>query len=204
MRLWQSTHRTARGALSWVRQEAVGTLRSLRYDMARRRDPGRARTEIVYPEYDAYQRPRRRGAVVLGFSVALVASVTGLYLAVSGGIGALLDAVTSGATGTISGAAPRAGDRQAATPAPSATLRAHPPLITAHGHPIATPSPAPIVVVPPLVVAAPSCLCPAPPVPTPTSPGPAPSPSPSPSPSPTPPASPSLEASRSPTADPTP
>jgi len=175
----------------WIRRELAGMARSLRYDLGRRRDPARQRTEVLHPEYDAYRRPPRRWYAAIALGAVVAAAVAAVYVGVAGGLGALLNPVvdavpglgsvapTSHPTGTWATAQPSITTR---VPAPShstpgrhpssapATTGAVPAAVTGTGGE-ATPSPLP------------TCQCPTP-VPTPESPHPTPSDSPSAAPSP--------------------
>jgi hypothetical protein len=88
--------------VSWLRRaayEVAGAYRSLRYDLARRSGPRHETTDILYPEYDAYEPDdrHRRAVTATGIGLVLAATVAGVYFAVAGGMGALL---AYGSTGT--------------------------------------------------------------------------------------------------------
>jgi hypothetical protein len=180
--------------MRWIRQELAGAWRSVRYDVARRDSPSRQRTEVLYPEYDAYQRPPRRGYAAVGLGAVVAAGVAAVYVAVAGGLGALLSPIASAVPG-LGGGAPAV--RSTGTGAPVAQQPAGGP------HAVSRPSRVPVRQVPsatrpaevPAVAPAVVSTCPCPvPVPTPESPSPttghSPSPSPSPSVTPSPSASP--------------
>jgi hypothetical protein len=183
-----------------MRHELTGAYRSLRYDLVRRSDPAQERTDVLYPEYDAYEkedrRQPRRLALAGGVGLVVAGGVAGTYFAVAGGLGALLAGTP--ATGNDSpprppAASPSAAGAQPATPTAQTTvLDGSPPAGPARGGAGATPAnhvpaavptkrvPAPVNST---VIALPSCPCDAP-LPTPNAPSPTPSDSPSPSPSP--------------------
>src|SRR2546429_2100938 len=75
--------------MRWIGRELGGMWRSMRYDLTRHPDPSRQRTEVLHPEYDAYQRPPRRWYAAAGLGVAVAAGVAATYVAVSGGLGVL-------------------------------------------------------------------------------------------------------------------
>jgi hypothetical protein len=171
----------------------------MRYDLGRRPGPSREPTDVLYPEYDAYERPPRRTATAAGIGLVVAGGVAGTYFAVAGSLGGLLGVAPAGSTGALGTAAQAR--QPGSTPAaglgtmrgivtPSATVAASPaatsrPLTTIR-HP-GSPAADPIV--------APTCPCPPPPVPTPGSPTPTPSNSPSTHPSPSESPSPSASAS---------
>ena len=64
----------------WARRLAGRVAWSARYRLAKRRFRSTRPTQVLYPQYDAYGRPRRRllAAVTLGLAVA-VATVS-IYL----------------------------------------------------------------------------------------------------------------------------
>jgi hypothetical protein len=172
-------------------REAMGAWRSIRYDLHRRPDTGRDDdTEVIYPEFDAYQKAERRQPRRLiaagGVGVVVAGGVAGTYFAVAGGLGALL---ANPPTGTTQPAGPSAAaSAQVGTlPTTDTSMDASPPASPAA--PVAgaggrAPArmkgrPAPGAT---SVVALPSCLCDAP-LPTPNDPTPSDSPSAVPSPS---------------------
>jgi hypothetical protein len=121
--------------VTWWRRalaEAAGAFRSLRYDLTRRSGPRHDTTDILYPEYDAYEpddRPRR-AATATAVGLVLAAAVVGVYLAVAGGMGALL---AYGSPGSPSSVGPSATPSRSAAPA-------HVPAASPAG---ASPSPSP-------------------------------------------------------------
>ena len=159
--------------MSWWRRalgEAAGVYRSLRYDLTRRSGPRHDTTDILYPEYDAYEpddRPRR-AATATGVGLVLAAAVVGVYLAVAGGMGALLAYGSPGSPASVgpsASARPSLGGSAVAPPAspasaspspsssPSRTARAtrtptrrpttHPPTTEPAPQPPETSSPSP-------------------------------------------------------------
>lgn len=123
--------------MSWWRRvfsEAAGAYRSLRYDLTRRSGPRHDTTDILYPEYDAYEPDdrSRRAATAGGVGLVLAAAVVGVYLAVAGGMGALL---AYGSPGSPASASPSATPRPPA-PAPAAA----PPATSASPSPSSSPS----------------------------------------------------------------
>lgn len=88
--------------MSWLRRaryEMAGAYRSLRYDLARRSGPRHETTDVLYPEYDAYEPDdrRRRAVTATGIGLVLSGAVAGVYFLVAGGMGVLL---AYGAPGT--------------------------------------------------------------------------------------------------------
>ncbi len=177
--------------MRWVGREVAGMWRSVRYDLTRRPNLSRQRTEVLHPEYDAYQRPPRRWYAAIGLGALVAAAVAAVYVAVAGGLGALLSPVVAavpgvgaaspevrsvwspgparaGTAGRVAGAARGAAARNPESAPPSAGTA---PAPVAPGAEAAQPVPEP------------TCQCPAP-VPTPEAPSPTPSDTPSPSPSP--------------------
>lgn len=112
----------------------AGAYRSVRYDLARRPGPRYDRTDVLYPEYDAYEADdrRRRATVATGLAVVLAATVVGVYFAVAGGMGVLL---AYGSPGS-------AGASVSRSPSPSLSLSAS-PSPTAASDPSASASPSP-------------------------------------------------------------
>jgi hypothetical protein len=81
--------------VKWLRQaryEVAGAFRSLRYDLAKRSGPRHETTDILYPEYDAYEPDdrHRRAVTATGIGLVLAGAVAGVYFAVAGGMGVLL------------------------------------------------------------------------------------------------------------------
>jgi len=162
----------------WIGRELAGAWRSVSYDLTRRPGLSKQPTEVLYPEYDAYDRPPRRWYAAAGLGLVVAAGVAATYVAVAGGLGALFTPIVNAVPG-LNDAAPvrqpavsgKRAEQPAALPVPAA--RSASPVARRAG--VAPPPAAP--------VAQPSCLCPVP-VPTPQSPTPTPSNSASPSPSP--------------------
>ena len=184
--------------LAWLGREIRGAYRSLRYDLGRRVDMSRADTDIMFPEYDAYERRprrmRRAGPVTLFGSLAAGA----LVLAVTGGLGILL----SGPAGGPQPAGP-GGSAPTGTPSPSPSPRvvigSPTPVNPTPSSPRARPSTRHPTATPPPRTTAPPTSTP-PPTKTATPPTPTPTPTPTPSPSlPTPTPSPSTSAQPTPT-----
>src|SRR2546423_6499285 len=91
--------------MRWIGQELAGAWRSVRYDVARRASPSRQPTEVLYPEYDAYQRPPRRWYAAAGLGLVVAAGVAATYVAVAGGLGAVFTPIVNAVPG-LSDAAP--------------------------------------------------------------------------------------------------
>lgn len=178
----------------WIGRELAGAWRSMRYDLTRRADPSRRSTEVLYPEYDAYQRPPRRWYAAVGLGALVAAAVVAVYVGVAGGLGALLSPVVA----AVPGAGPASPEvRPVWSPGRARPVPPGKGAAGAHGaaarHPSSAPpsvgtAPAPAVPGAPGAEAAepvpvPSCQCPTP-VPTPQVPSPPPSDSPSPAASP--------------------
>jgi hypothetical protein len=169
----------------WIGRELAGAWRSVRYDLTRPPDPGKQSTDVLYPQYDAYQRPPRRWYGAAGLGLVMAAGVAATYVGVAGGLGALLTPIRAAVPGLGTSAPEHA--QPAITGTPDAgrvagPASAKPGTSPAARRPSGAPAPAaPAGVAVPL--AQPSCLCPAP-VPTPQTPSPTPSDSPSPTPSP--------------------
>ncbi|MCW6008529.1 hypothetical protein K1W54_28895 [Micromonospora sp. CPCC 205371] len=187
-----------------VSREVAGAWRSLQYDMARRPESASVdvTTDVLYPEYEATERPRRKLLAATTFGALSLAGAAGTYFAVVTGLGALSADEPAGqphALPAVAPSSPGAPQRQpAATPAtmpPTAQVGRRttppppkpPPRRTRPG-PAGGRPPAP----------SPTCACVTPPVPRPTSPPPVVN-SPEPSPSPTTP-----QETESPNPDPTP
>jgi hypothetical protein len=167
----------------WIGRELVGAWRSVRYDLTRRANPSRQPTEVLYPEYDAYQRPPRRWYAAAGLGAVVASGVAAVYVGVAGGLGALLSPIAAavpglgGGTPAVRPAGTGAPARPPVAGAPSATRSTRAPVRhAAPSHPAEAPAP-------PAAAASP-CPCPVP-VPTPQSASPTPghptSPPPSPS-----------------------
>ena len=157
--------------VSWLRRarsEAAGAYRSLRYDLTRRSGPRHDTTDILYPEYDAYEPDdrSRRAATATGVGLVLAAVVVGVYLAVAGGMGALFAYGSPGSPASTSPSAtvrpssaspaaapPASGARPSPSGSPSRTPRAtrtptrrpttHPPTTPPAPQPTETNSPSP-------------------------------------------------------------
>jgi len=177
--------------MRWIGQELAGAWRSVRYDVARRASPSRQPTEVLYPEYDAYQRPPRRWYAAVGLGALVAAGIAAVYVAVAGGLGALLSPIASAVPG-LGGGAPAV--RSTGTGAPAARPPVGPSASRVTRAPVrhaAASRPAEAPAVAPSVTS--TCPCPAP-VPTPQSASPTPehttSPPPSPSVTPSPSATP--------------
>ncbi|MBO0867374.1 MAG: hypothetical protein J2P15_02315 [Micromonosporaceae bacterium] len=54
---------------------------SARYRLAKRRFKSTRQTQVLYPQYDAYGRPRRRLLVAVTLGLAVAAATVGVYLA---------------------------------------------------------------------------------------------------------------------------
>src|SRR6185369_17590938 len=80
-----------------IRTETRGALRSLRYDL--RRDLTRARTGVIYPEYDIYSRQPRRLLFGGGVAVLALGGIAGTYFALANGLGGLILGSPSTSTG---------------------------------------------------------------------------------------------------------
>ena len=179
--------------LRWLGREVAGVWRSVCYDLTRRPSLSRQRTEVLHPEYDAYERPPRRWYAAIGLGALVAAAVVAVYVAVAGGLGALLSPVVAAVPG-VGPASPEVrpiwppghaqpvpsgkgavGARGAAARHPSS---APPSVGTAPGP--AAPGVGAEAAQP---VPAPTCQCPTP-VPTPQVPSPPPTDPPSPTPSP--------------------
>ena len=116
-----------------MRGEAAGAYRSLRYDLTRRSGPRHDTTDILYPEYDAYEPDdrSRRAATATTVGLVLAVAVVGVYLAVAGGMGAML---------AYGSPAPPASATPSATPRPS-TAASAPPASVAGASPSPSTSP---------------------------------------------------------------
>lgn len=166
-----------------TRREAVGVMRSLRYDLGRRDALSRQRTQVLYPQYDAYERPMRRGFAVTGVGLAVAGAAAGTYLAVAGGLFGVvsqhtpIEPVEAGPAPNQAAARPAGavGGRHAVPDPPSLPVR---PAVPEHTRVPLPPEP---------VRVEPSCICALPvPVPTPNAPSATPSTTEDSSPSPTP------------------
>jgi hypothetical protein len=120
--------------VSWLRRardEAAGAYRSVRYDLTTRSGPRHDTTEILYPEYDAYEPDDRyrRAATAGGVGLVLAAAVVGVYFAVAGGMGALIAYGSPGAPAPrpAASASPSGSPVPTATPLPTASASAPPP-----------------------------------------------------------------------------
>jgi hypothetical protein len=181
----------------WIGRELVGAWRSVRYDLARRADPSRQPTEVLYPEYDAYQRPPRRWFAAAGLGALVAGGVAAVYVVVAGGLGALLSPIVAAVPG-LGGGAPAvrpAGTAAAAGPPVAGAPPAAQPTRTPARPTASRPAEVQVGATGPAApVPTSNCPCPVP-VPTPqsttpspshsTSPSPSPSVTPSPSPTPT-------------------
>jgi hypothetical protein len=132
--------------VSWlrrVRQEVAGAYRSLRYDLARRSGPRHETTDILYPEYDAYEPDdrHRRALMATGIGLVLAGAVAGVYFVVAGGMGVLLAYGSPGTPADRPGTSvsPTAPANPSGSPVPTAA-----PLPAPYGvSPSPTPSPSP-------------------------------------------------------------
>jgi hypothetical protein len=174
----------------WIGRELTGVWRSVRYDLARRANPSRQPTEVLYPEYDAYQRQPRRWYAAVGLGAVVAGGVAAVYVVVAGGLGALLSPIASAVPG-LGGAAPAVRSTGTGAPAaqqpvvPSGAGRSRAPVRHAPTSPAArrpAEVPAPNVASTPVPVPTPQSASPTPG----HSPSPSSSPSVTPSPSPTP------------------
>jgi hypothetical protein len=87
--------------IRWIGRELAGVWRSVRYDLARRPNPSRLPTEVLYPGYDAYRRPPRRWYAAAGLGALVASGVAAVYVVVAG--------------------SPSGGHSTSLTPAPSVT-----------------------------------------------------------------------------------
>ncbi|BCB87999.1 hypothetical protein [Phytohabitans suffuscus] len=186
-----------------VGREVSGAWRSLRYDLSRRpaRPVDDAQTDLIYPDYEPENRPRRLVLAATMFGVLTLVGAAGTYFAVVNGLSALASEETAPPDRLPAVAGPAASPTPSArgvapgpSPAPSRTVVA-----PAGG---TGPSPSGRAVLGPAPTRparpSPTCACVTPPVPTPTSPPPVvqtpdppassspPAPTPSASPEPTP------------------
>src|SRR5205823_6073253 len=178
----QRTRGTRVRIVRWIGRELAGAWRSVRYDLTRGPNPAKQPTEVLYPEYDAYERQPRRWYAAAGLGLAVAAGVAATYVAVAGGIGAVFTPIVNAVPG-LSEAAP-ARQPAAGTPPVGRQVSGRVPA-THSASPAgrhAAGAPAPDAAAPAPVVQ-PTCVCPVP-VPTPQTPGPTPSNSPSPTPTP--------------------
>lgn len=190
-----------------VGREVAGAWRSLQYDMARRPEPAAVdvTTDVLYPEYEASERPRRKLLAATTFGMLSLAGAAGTYFAVVNGLAALPTEEPAGQPHALPAVAPStpvgAPPQPAATPGtPPATAQVGTATTTAPRKPSPRPAkPAPGgVVAPP--APSPTCACVTPPVPRPTNPPPATTPPPhSPSPTPADPTTPPPDPTESPT-----
>jgi hypothetical protein len=121
-----------------ARAEAAGAYRSVRYDLTKRSGPRHDTTDVLYPEYDAYEPDdrSRRAATAAGLGLVLAAAAVGVYFAVAGGMGVLLAYGSPGSPADRPAAsAGPSGDR---TPRPSSPAASGP-----SGSPSASVSPSP-------------------------------------------------------------
>jgi hypothetical protein len=102
--------------MRWIGRELVGAWRSVRYDLARRPNPSRQPTEVLYPEYDAYRRPPRRWYAAAGLGALVASGVAAVYVVVAGGLGALLSPIASAVPG-LGGGAPAVRPTETGAPA---------------------------------------------------------------------------------------
>jgi hypothetical protein len=165
--------------MRWIGRELVGAWRSVRYDLARRPNPSRQPTEVLYPEYDAYRRPPRRWYAAAGLGALVASGVAAVYVVVAGGLGALLSPIASAVPG-LGGGAPAV--RPTETGAPAVQKPVAPSAVHSARTPVrhATPLPSRPAEAPAVPAAQPTPL----PVPTPESTGPSTGHSTSPSPAP--------------------
>lgn len=174
--------------MSNVGREMAGAWRSLRYDLTRR--PERAEvdgpTDVIYPEYEQSERPRRRLLAATTFGVLALAGAAGTYFAVVNGLGALVSDESPPPDPLPAVAEPGRPAPQGPAAAPSASTPANAPDAATKPTKGATTGKAPVR--PP--APSPTCACVTPPVPRPTSPPPV-GQSPDPAPSATPSESPS-------------
>src|SRR5438034_124221 len=112
----------------WLGRELTGAWRSVRYDLTRPPNPAKQPTEVLYPEYDAYQRPPRRWYAAAGIGLVVAAGVAATYVAVAGGLGAVFTPIVNAVPG-LSEAAP------ARQPAATGT-----PAVASAGRTVTTPS----------------------------------------------------------------
>jgi cytoskeletal protein RodZ len=126
-----------------MRYEVAGAYRSLRYDLRRRSGPRHETTDILYPEYDAYEPDdrHRRAVTATGIGLVLAGAVAGVYFVVAGGMGVLV-AYGSPATPAdrpSAPASPTASVGPSSSPVPTAA-----PLPAPYGvSPSPSPSPSP-------------------------------------------------------------
>jgi hypothetical protein len=120
--------------VSWwrrARDEAAGAYRSARYELAKRSGPRHDTTEILYPEYDAYEPDDRyrRAAMAGGLGLVLAAAVVGVYFAVAGGMGVLIAYGSPGSPAQRPAASPSPSGSPVptATPPPTPSASAPPP-----------------------------------------------------------------------------
>jgi hypothetical protein len=187
-----------------VGREVAGAWRSLQYDMARRPESASAdvTTDVLYPEYEATERPRRKLLAATTFGALSLAGAAGTYFAVVTGLGALPADEPAGQPHALPAVAPSSSETE--LPQQPAARPGTPPATAQVGTTTVTPrkpSPRPVRPGPGGVarpVPSPTCACVTPPVPRPTSPPPVVT-SPDPSPTPTTP-----QQTESPNPDPTP
>lgn len=158
-----------------VGREVAGAWRSLQYDMARRPEPAPVdgTTDVLYPEYEATERPRRKLLAATAFGVLSLAGAAGTYFAVVNGLGALPTEEPAGQPNALPAVA------RSATPepaeAPHQTVPSTTPQVGTTPTSTRKPSPRPAKPGPGGVVRpapSPTCACVTPPVPRPTSPPP--------------------------------
>src|SRR5947199_4206614 len=135
--------------MRWIGRELTGAWRSVRYDLARRANPSRQPTEVLYPEYDAYRRAPRRWYAAGGLGALVASGVAAVYVVVAGGLGALLSPIASAVPG-LGGGAPAVRSTETGAPAvqkqvaPSAVRPARTPV--RHATPVPSrPAEAPVV-----------------------------------------------------------
>jgi hypothetical protein len=73
-----------------IRRGAYRVARTVRYGWRASVDASRSSTDVLYPEYDAYDRRPRRLAPIVAILLLAAAGVLGTYLALAHGLGNLL------------------------------------------------------------------------------------------------------------------
>jgi hypothetical protein len=124
--------------LRTIRRAADRVVRTVRYGWGASLDVSRSSTDVLYPEYDAYDLKPRRLGPIMALTMFVVAGVFGVYLALAHGLGSLILGAFTSKTDPGRGPIPAAQTSGPPSPAPS-------PSGPRIGQPV--PAPAPTVTV---------------------------------------------------------